>query len=248
MNIGDRFDEWTVLTEPIKKGNKFYVDCKCSCGKIKPVRTDGLLKKMSKSCGCQGREVKIGHVFNCFKVISSAYNKKRQNKTFKFVDCECQCGNIRSIKTEDVKRKWRFSCGCKRSQKSLNGLKKCICCKIKKTIENFAVCKIKKDGYQGRCKDCIKNSYLKRIFGITLDEYNNILTKQNNKCAICLTDNPSTTNSKKRFFSVDHCHATNKIRGLLCSKCNVAIGTLGDNSEGIYKAFIYLKNFENSLL
>lgn len=55
------------------------------------------------------------------------------------------------------------------------------------------------------------NSKLKHIYNITLDEFNRLAEKQNNKCAIC--------NQQKRLV-VDHDHDTQKVRGLLCVKCN----------------------------
>lgn len=67
-----------------------------------------------------------------------------------------------------------------------------------------------------------KNGYLKRHYGITLAEYNNILAKQNFQCKICLTKTSGRKTSK--FLSVDHCHKTGKVRGILCSTCNSTVG------------------------
>jgi Recombination endonuclease VII len=61
-----------------------------------------------------------------------------------------------------------------------------------------------------------KNSYLKRSFGITLEDYNNLLKKQNFSCAICFKSQKDLA----RDLSVDHDHKTGKIRGLLCNTCN----------------------------
>lgn len=74
---------------------------------------------------------------------------------------------------------------------------------------------------------------LKRNYGITLQEYLNILSRQNNKCVICESDF-STIKA-----CVDHCHDTKKIRGILCHNCNVAIGHLKHNPELLRKAAIY---------
>ena len=56
----------------------------------------------------------------------------------------------------------------------------------------------------------IKNSY-----GLTAEEYENMVVQQDNKCVICDTDSK---------LVIDHCHTTGKVRGLLCHKCNVSIG------------------------
>jgi hypothetical protein len=86
-----------------------------------------------------------------------------------------------------------------------------------------------------------KNSDLKRRFGITLDEYDALLILQNNVCAIC--DSPESAVDRKghiRMLAVDHCHTTKKIRGLLCTSCNTAIGHFKDNRELLKKAIEYL--------
>lgn len=74
---------------------------------------------------------------------------------------------------------------------------------------------------------------------MTLSEYNLLLEKQDGKCAICKTSNPKGR-GKHRKFAVDHCHTTNKVRGLLCVMCNTAIGLLKDNAEIIENAKQYI--------
>lgn len=76
-------------------------------------------------------------------------------------------------------------------------------------------------------------------YGLTLDEYNTILKNQNNGCAICGNKCSSGNN-----LSVDHCHFSGKIRGLLCGKCNKALGLFKDDSELLIKASEYLKKYK----
>lgn len=78
---------------------------------------------------------------------------------------------------------------------------------------------------------------LKRNYGLTLDQYNNMLEVQNNKCAICFKDQKDISNFR---LSVDHCHKTGKIRGLLCNSCNTAIGSLNDDTQILNSAINYL--------
>lgn len=73
---------------------------------------------------------------------------------------------------------------------------------------------------------------LKYKYGITLEFVNKLKVKQNNKCKLC---------EKETKLLVDHCHTTGKIRGLLCNKCNVALGSFKDNIEVLQKAIDYLK-------
>lgn len=70
-----------------------------------------------------------------------------------------------------------------------------------------------------------------------------MLKSQNNKCKICNTELEIAIGRgkfKNNTAVVDHCHKTNKIRGILCSKCNTGLGDFKDNAETIYKAFTYL--------
>jgi hypothetical protein len=75
-----------------------------------------------------------------------------------------------------------------------------------------------------------------------LDKYQEILVKQENKCAICKKEEASKhQNGKVKRLSIDHCHSTNKIRGLLCKSCNIGIGELKDSIELLESAIRYLK-------
>lgn len=107
--------------------------------------------------------------------------------------------------------------------------------------------------YQSFCKNCQnrydynndKNFKLKKAYGITLKEYEQLLSKQNGKCAICNIDNNGKYRNKPRAFAVDHCHSTGKIRGLLCSDCNTGIGLLKDNINYLQLAIKYLNKTKN---
>ena len=83
-------------------------------------------------------------------------------------------------------------------------------------------------------KKSIKNYLLKTKYGITLEEYDSMVKKQENKCLICGSDNGSIE------LSVDHNHLTGGIRGLLCTSCNVGIGCFKDSPELLQKAISYL--------
>lgn len=80
----------------------------------------------------------------------------------------------------------------------------------------------------------IRNRDFQNRFDITLKQYNYLSKKQKRKCAICLKK------SSKRL-SVDHDHITKKVRGLLCTKCNFAVGLFGDNIRILNRAIRYLR-------
>ena len=79
-----------------------------------------------------------------------------------------------------------------------------------------------------------RNSALKANYGITIDEYDAMFKAQRGKCAVC-------GEKYGRTLHVDHCHRTNKVRGLLCQKCNMAIGLLQDSAKLLARAISYLQ-------
>lgn len=76
---------------------------------------------------------------------------------------------------------------------------------------------------------------VENLYKITSHEYLRILERQNGTCAICFQ------NDGKRRLAVDHCHKTGKVRGLLCVKCNTALGKFGDNITLLQRAIYYLE-------
>jgi hypothetical protein len=79
-----------------------------------------------------------------------------------------------------------------------------------------------------------RNSALKANYGITVSEYDAMFKSQRGKCAIC-------SEKYGKTLHVDHCHRTNKVRGLLCHKCNMAIGLLQDSTKLLNRAISYLQ-------
>lgn len=86
-------------------------------------------------------------------------------------------------------------------------------------------------------KEYKRDKSYKRLYGISLEQYNQLFVEQSGRCAIC---NIHQSELNKALV-VDHNHSTSIVRGLLCSKCNTAIGLLQDNSDIINKASIYVK-------
>lgn len=78
------------------------------------------------------------------------------------------------------------------------------------------------------------------LYGLPFEQYEKMLEGQGGVCAICGSP-PSLLRRNERRLSVDHDHRTNAIRGLLCQKCNRAIGLLGDDAGVIRKAAAYLE-------
>lgn len=79
---------------------------------------------------------------------------------------------------------------------------------------------------------------IRKQYGITLAEYDELLKDQNYKCAICGNEDEV----EGRRLAIDHCHSQGHVRGLLCGKCNRGLGLFNDNPELLNNAIGYLKN------
>lgn len=128
--------------------------------------------------------------------------------------------------------------------------KVCKDCEEQKELNQFYVQKQKRNGkiYEVRspyCKSChyertkttAREAQLKKNYGITEEEYFEMLNLQNGLCKICLTKG-----KENRNLSVDHSHKTKRVRGLLCQNCNVGLGKFQDDEKLLAKAIEYLKN------
>jgi hypothetical protein len=125
-------------------------------------------------------------------------------------------------------------------------IKCCSRCKVIKPVSSF---RKRSDARAVRsiCKVCFRrddrNRQLKQNFGIDLNEYNEILKKQKYVCAICNQPETRACNTKgaTQELAVDHCHKTQKIRGLLCCNCNTGIGLLKESKSVLENAINYLE-------
>lgn len=104
-----------------------------------------------------------------------------------------------------------------------------------------------------RCKECHKKYCSKRwhnktqeekqasrvhsMYGVTPEFYLELHKRQEGRCALC-KEKPTT----KRGLHLDHCHATGKVRGLLCHSCNVGLGSFKDNPGLLTQAIQYLRS------
>ena len=95
-----------------------------------------------------------------------------------------------------------------------------------------------KDWYNNN-KDRSKGSAIQRKYGITTEIFNQMRESQQYRCAICGTGEDSL----KKKLVIDHCHNTGKVRKLLCTNCNVAIGMFKESPRIMFLAMEYLKEF-----
>lgn len=89
--------------------------------------------------------------------------------------------------------------------------------------------------WRGSNPDKSRDGQLRKNYGITLIERDEMLTSQGNVCAICATDTPG-----KLDWSTDHCHTKGHVRGILCQSCNLMLGHAKDNPATLAAAITYL--------
>jgi hypothetical protein len=95
--------------------------------------------------------------------------------------------------------------------------------------------------YRAKRKSNERAYRLKREYGISVEDFGELLERQNHRCGVC----------ERPFHGmphVDHCHITGWVRGLLCRSCNTGLGNLKDNPAFAYKAGAYLERWLMHLL
>lgn len=122
--------------------------------------------------------------------------------------------------------------------------KLCTKCDEEKDISEFYPHPHCKLGVDAKCKECTKarkrkvNRY--EVYGLTEEEYVDMLAIQKNRCAICKT--PFDFDIPKNIH-IDHCHDTKDVRGILCRDCNIGLGHFKDSPERLVMASQYLTEF-----
>lgn len=111
---------------------------------------------------------------------------------------------------------------------------------MKKYAEDGKLSTSKKKYYNGNSIQK-KKEKLKR-YNLTIEQYDEISAAQNNVCAIChFPETNKHQSGTTKDLAVDHCHKTGKVRGLLCFRCNVAIGKMRDSVDILKSAISYLE-------
>jgi hypothetical protein len=80
----------------------------------------------------------------------------------------------------------------------------------------------------------------KNFYNFTVKEYEEMLEAQGGVCALCFKVETATKNGKVKRLAVDHCHNSNKVRGLLCMKCNTYLGKFNDEVDYFQRVIDYL--------
>lgn len=180
----------------------------------------------------------------------SQFHKGRKGEGRKAMCAECRATYHRA---SDLIREEREGIALK---DKTDGAQDCKVCGVRKPYAQYGEDKRNVvHGRMGTCKTCNLESkrrylHMRRLkveFGLTVAQYISMLKAQNYVCAGCNQPETSVdpTYGKVRNLSVDHCHETGRVRGLLCNACNQGLGQLRDSAEILERAISYLKRFED---
>lgn len=108
-------------------------------------------------------------------------------------------------------------------------LRKCSRCKLDKPLARFGPHRLGPGGYHSNCRDCVADLKLVRLYGINMEQYEEMLEEQRGLCKLCGSSTPGAGRAR---FCVDHDHSCcpgrnscgKCLRGLLCHSCNVNLG------------------------
>lgn len=103
---------------------------------------------------------------------------------------------------------------------------------------NITRSRLYKQNNPEKVKASNRNTKLKRLYGITQEQYLELSNKQDNKCACC---------GKETKLVVDHCHTTGAIRELLCNNCNTALGLLNEDISVIQQLENYVRKHNGNI-
>lgn len=169
----------------------------------------------------------------------------------KIVDFKCQCGRCNQwlVTAEFYRDKTKvtglasYCKKCDRQHRKNRGdilpdghaslfeiKRKCNVCNREKFLAEFGIDKEIKYGRTRKCKECRVKLESRRqseyLYGVTFEQKQAILLQQMGICAnrACGKDVKFDTNLRKEMAVLDHCHATGKIRGILCNRCNMVLG------------------------
>lgn len=109
---------------------------------------------------------------------------------------------------------------------------------------NMQAVKMREDAeFRAKHYASCRSGHLRRSYGLTQADFEKMLDSQGGGCAICGTK--QKYGEQKTRMVVDHCHKTNKVRGILCDLCNTALGKFHDNTNLLESAIVYLNKGKN---
>ena len=213
--------------------------CK-KCGELKPVscfgkwgRGDGALRSRCKVCKAAYQREYLEKV--ALGLVKLPAPKESRTCRKCGVHKPADCFGKRGVNNPALRSKCRECAGAYRRERYVEDPERYCVAARKWCRDNAAKHAATKAAWVRKNLDKHATYSRKVLYGMTKTEFDVLLASQKGVCAIC--GGPPVG---RRNLSVDHCHETGKIRGLLCGPCNTGIGQLKDDPEIVQKALLYL--------
>jgi hypothetical protein len=312
---GQKFRNWSFVQLSHRKGKYLFWTCRCECGAEKALRPDSVKRGVARCENCirqrkleraqrtvrrvlAGRknhpEDLAGRTFGILRVISFHHKGQYQ----RYWNCVCVCGTERIVRADLIKE--GASCRVCRSNEIKEAInnrtqkpcsicklvldfkcfnkdshtrdgyhgrckecvitishqqqarlksrspeeivapneKRCRKCRSTKPIEEFWKTMMGSDGYTSRCKTCLTEQAIQIKWGLSKVDVMLMLAAQRDRCAIC---RKQFNLGSFRPYAIDHCHATGRIRGILCRLCNTGLGMFRDSPQFLRSAARYIE-------
>ena len=115
---------------------------------------------------------------------------------------------------------------------------------IKWQRENKEKYNAKQRAWYAKHKEKTVDRKLLQRYGITLEERNRLFEEQGNCCGVCQREEPDSI----KGWHIDHCHSTQKVRGIVCHACNIFLGNIEKSAERHARAVAYLEKHNSPAL
>lgn len=189
--------------------------------------------------GIKYKTIQAGDVFDRLTVLRIAkviqiYKNFKPQKRRTYWLCACECGSEpKEVRGDCLLSGKTQSCKCYAKEKQSEA----------NTIHGRSgTTKYKAEWAENNPRSYNKTKQIYRKYKLTEEQFNKLLNDQNKLCAICKTQLDLTSLKNNNRVCIDHDHITNKVRSILCHKCNSGIGLFVDNIITINNAIKYLMN------
>jgi hypothetical protein len=165
------------------------------------------------------------------KEKKAEYNKLYHSKNNKFLNAKCKAYYIENADKAKLNALNYYALNKKHYQEKNKEYRENNKERIKKRQQAWTIAN----------KEALKNKRYLKAYGITLNQYNEMLNLQNGKCEICGIHYSEL--SKNQVLGVDHNHKNGIVRGLLCKNCNNILGFANDSIETFIQCTKYLSKY-----
>lgn len=206
---------WSEFSRSLLGTNGYHARCKkCCCDLMKAKYVPRVRLPVTKTCPQCGEQFTYQPTMGAERTYCSR---------------KCTSAHGEELKRQRGADREPRRCACGSTDVAGVGIPACPDCKKDR----------RSPAAEQRRKDRERRRTLAR-YGLTPAEYDGLVKRQRNRCAICRTTKVGGPPTRSGYWHIDHDHVTGQVRGLLCGKCNTAIGLLQDDPDILAAATRYV--------